>query len=346
MLYRGLGVDLGVPMASADDFYRFVNGATDEAVVEPGQRFFYHNAGWRILGHVLQTLSGKPFHQYLQENVIDLLGMPRTTLTRAEFESDANRIVSHSRDAEGKAVPTQFPYPDPNDNPGFSFLSAAGGITSSVNEMTRYLNLLLNQGSYPGGQLLRKESFEKMQHIHIEEEPGYFGRSGYGYGLAITPDFLGCRLIGHGGSVIVSTAHLSLIPELGIGVISMANSGGIPLAFVNMSILAILAGEDPSEALPFWRVRKRMKLLVGKYETYRRVEKIQVLKKSGMLYLENKDRLSGTTDLAPLIPHDPMLNSMNFYLLNDGLRDPVEFRIDKDKGTELIIGRYRYRKVD
>ena len=47
-LYRGLGLDTGIPLGSAKDFYRFVNGAQHEIVAEPGQRFFYHNDAWRM----------------------------------------------------------------------------------------------------------------------------------------------------------------------------------------------------------------------------------------------------------------------------------------------------------
>ncbi len=47
---RGLGLDTGVPLGSAADFYRLVNGAQDEIVAKPGERFFYHNAAWRMLG--------------------------------------------------------------------------------------------------------------------------------------------------------------------------------------------------------------------------------------------------------------------------------------------------------
>ena len=344
-LYRGLGLDLGVPLSSAEDFYRFVNGATDEVVAEPGRRFFYHNGGWRVLGDVLQTLSGKPFHQYLIEDVIKPLGMERTTLIRGDFEGDSDRIVPHSRDAEGAAVPAEFPYPDPDDNPEFSFLSAAGGIMSSANEMTRYLEMLIDQGRFSGGRLLSAESSQVMQTIHIDEEPGYYGRAGYGYGLAIIPDFFGHKVITHAGSVIVSTANMACIPELRVGVICMANSSGMPLSTVSRSVLAILAGVDP-EALPDRKLKKRTEKLKGKYETYRGIEMVKVIEKGGMLYLEAKDRLSESVTLTPLIPEDPMLGSTDFYTLRGGLKRRVEFRVAEEKGTELILGRYRYRRVE
>jgi CubicO group peptidase (beta-lactamase class C family) len=162
-LYRGLGMDTGIPFGSSRDFYRFVNGARNEVVDEPGKRFFYHNGAWRMLGHIIQEKSGMPFHRYVQEKVIDPLGMERTTFNLDEVGADPDHIVPHLKGADGKNTPTNFPYPNPEDNNEFSFLLAAGGIVSSVNEMTRYVNALIEMGAYPGGRLASEDSFETMQ---------------------------------------------------------------------------------------------------------------------------------------------------------------------------------------
>lgn len=88
---RGLGRDTGVPMASAEDFYRFVNAADDEIVFAPGEHFFYKNAAWRMLGHIVQARSGLPFHRYVKERILDPLGMKRSTLdTAAAFTVPAS----------------------------------------------------------------------------------------------------------------------------------------------------------------------------------------------------------------------------------------------------------------
>jgi len=152
-IYRGLGLETGIPFGSANDFYRFINGAQEEIVTKPGEHFFYHNAAWRMLGHIVQEKSGLPFHRYLDEKVITPLGMQRTTLNVQDFEQDHDHIVPHLRKSNGTNEPSQFPYPNPEDNPEFSFISAAGGIVSSVNEMTRYLNVQIEKGFYESGQL-------------------------------------------------------------------------------------------------------------------------------------------------------------------------------------------------
>ncbi len=344
-IYRGLGMDTGVPLGSASDFYRLVNGAQDEIVARPGERFFYHNAAWRMLGHIIQEKSGEPFHQYLKENVIDPLGMERTTLSLAAFQSDPDHILPHLKLGDG-VQPSRFPYPNPDDNPEFSFITAAGGIVSSVNEMTRYLNAQIEKGKTESGRLASEQSFEKMQQLYIHRPDGYYGEYGYGYGLGITPGFLGHKLIGHGGSIVVSTAYMAFVPDLKAGVVMMGNSSGMDYATIAESVLAILMGKDPAEAIPALKIRERMKRLEGSYEVYRGLERLEVVSRGGLLHLEQERRMTEKPIVTPLIPEDPTLASTDFYTLRNGIKSPVEFVIREDGKVDLFIGRYCYHKVD
>lgn len=342
---RGLGLDTGVPLGSANDFYRLVNGAEDEIVAPPGERFFYHNAAWRMLGHIIQEASGMPFHEYLKENVIDPLGMRRTTLSLTAFLTDPDHILPHLKVDDG-VEPSRFPYPNPDDNLEFSFITAAGGIVSSVNEMTRYLNAQIEKGGTENARVASVESFEKMQQLHIRRPDGYYGENGYGYGLSITPDFFGFEMIGHGGSIAVSTAYMAFVPDLKVGVVMMGNCSGMDYAAIAESVLAILMGKNPAETIPALMIRERMKRLQGSYEVYRGLERLKVVNRGGLLHLERKSPRTEKTTTTPLIPEDPTLVSTDFYTLRNGLKSPVEFKVHEDGKTDLFIGRYCYHKTD
>ena len=209
--YKSVGFDTGIPFGSPMDFYRLINDAQSEVVDEPGKRFFYHNAAWRILGHIVQEKTATPFHRYIKEKIMNPIGMNRSTLDTAVFNNDPDRITPYWKKPDGSVNPTKFPYPNPEDNKPFSFIAAAGGITSSANEMSKYMNTLISKDS-----LISTESFEKMQSLHIHRPNRYYGETGYGYGLGVTPDFHGRKLVSHGGSILVSTAHMSLVPEEGL----------------------------------------------------------------------------------------------------------------------------------
>ena len=342
-LYRGVGADTGIPWGSAEDFYRLVNGAQGELVAPPGERFFYHNAAWRMLGHVIQEKSGMPFHMYIKKKILEPLGMKRSTLNTAEFYADPDHIVPHWKKPDGSVKPSRFPYPNPDDNPDFSFIAAAGGIASSVNEMVKYLNAQIEKGAYSGGRLASEESFEKMQSLFIHRPESFYGEYGYGYGLSITPNFLGYKMVSHGGSILVSTAYMAFLPEVKMGVIMMGNSAKLPYEDIAESVFAVMLGKHPYTAIPRLAVKQRMEQLVGTYKIYRDIESIRVVKKAGMLYLETKTPFAET--VQPLIPETPLLESTKFYMLTDGAKSPVEFVVHKDGHIDLFVERYCYHKV-
>ncbi len=338
LISRGLGEDTGVPMSSADDFFRFVNGAHGEVVFSPGEHFFYNNAAWRMLGAIVQKVSGMAFHEYVTQNVMRPLGMQRSTFDVDRLNADADHLIPHRRGPDGPEA-TGFPYPNPAGIGDFSFLSAAGGIASSVNEMTRYMNMLIEQGEYPGGRLVGRRSMRAMQTLQIREPDGYYGTTGYGYGLGVTPDFLGEKMIDHGGSISVSTAYMALVPARSIGVVMMGNASGMSYAPIAESVLAILMGRDPDTAVPAFGVKSRMQHLIGDYANYRNVQTLSVIKEGGMLYLQRED------DRTPLIPDDPSYRNLEFYTLSDGRKSPVSFRAADDGAVSVLIGRYVYHKT-
>lgn len=337
LLRRGLGEDTGVPMTSADDFFRYVNGAKDEIVFDPGEHFFYNNAAWRMLGAIVQKVSEMPFHKYVTENVIRPLGMERSTFNTDTLFADPDHLIPHRQGDNGPEA-TNFPYPNPNDVGDFSFLSAAGGISSSVNEMTRYLNMLIDQGRHADGQLVPRRAMQEMQTPQVREPDGYYGVDAYGFGLGITPDFLGEKMVEHGGSIVVSTAQMSFIADRNIGVIMMGNSGGMDYGTIAQSVLAILMGKDPADAVPAFGVRERMQQLEGHYAVYEGLESLDIVKQRGMLYLKNG------ASLRPLIPESVDYRGTGYYLLNEGRKTPVEFRFSDDGSVIVMIGRYVYRK--
>ena len=340
-LYRGIGADTSIPWGGVEDFYRLVNGAKGEALFPPGERFFYHNAAWRMLGHIVQEKSGMPFHRYVKEKVMNPLGMRRSTMNTDEFNADPDHIVPHWKKPDGGVEPSRFPYPNPENNPEFSFIAAAGGITSSVNEMAEYLKAQIDTGRSRGG-LLSEDSFKKIHTLHVRRPDGYYGLHGYGYGLDVTPGFLGHKMVGHGGSILVSTAYMAFIPDMGAGVVMMGNSAKLPYEEIAESVFATMMGREPSEAIPSIVIKNRMSELAGNYEIYRGIEKVRVVRRGGMLYLEQKDEF--TDALVPLIPEDPTLESKMFYALTDGVKAPVEFVVRGGGRVDLFVERYCYHK--
>jgi CubicO group peptidase (beta-lactamase class C family) len=336
---RGLGRDTGVPLGSVGDFYRYVNGAQEELASESGRRFFYNNACYRMLGHIIQSVSGVPFHRYIQENIVKPLGMERTTLVTSRLMADPDRLTPYRKTADG-LEPAKFPYPDPEEVGEFSFISAAGGIASSVVELTRYLEMSMNGGSLEDVKILSPESVERMQEIHIERPKRYHGRFGYGYGWGVTENFMGHKMVSHGGSISVSTAYLAFIPDLKTGIAMASNSLGPPYQDIAEGIFSALMGKEPRKTVPGIVVRADMRALTGRYETYRGVQSLKVIESGGLLYL--KSSVDQGENLTPLMPVGGVPRRFNIII--NCVKEPVEF-VENTKGEiDLYVERYRYHK--
>jgi len=127
-----------------------------------------------------------------------------------------------------------------------------------------------------------------------------------------------------------------------MGVIMMGNSASLPYEDIAESVFAVLLGKDPYEAIPRLTMKRRMYRLTGTYDLYKGIERVRVVKKAGMLYLESKTPFAET--LQPLIPEDPSLESTLFYTLMDGAKSPVEFVVHEDDHVDLFVERYCFHK--
>ncbi|RLE57068.1 MAG: serine hydrolase [Candidatus Methanomethylicota archaeon] len=342
-LLRGIGLNIGIPFSSTEDFYRHINNAGSEVVCKPGIRFFYLNAGYRMLGHIIQKVSGISFHEYVDKNILKPIKMYRSTFSKEEFEKDPDRITPYRRGKNGKLIATDFPYPEVKLNPEFSFIAAAGGLISSVMELANYIKMNVNDGVFDDMRILGSDLIKSMRNIYVELPRRHFGRCGYGYGWRIIEDFFGEKMVVHGGSILVSTAFLGFIPSRRIGVAMASNIVGFPYEALAQAIFAILMGKKPESDLPLIKIMRKMELLTGRYESYRGLSKVDVVNRGGLLYLIQKSPFGEVT--VPLIPEDDDLKTNRFYIWSNGVRQPVEFMIGENGKIDLFIERNRYHKV-
>ncbi len=99
-------------------------------------------------------------------------------------------------------------------------------------------------------------------------------------------------------------------------------------------------GSDPY-AHPHLRLREKMRSLTGEYQIHMGLEKLRVINKGGLLYLEQKDSFIDAQ--TPLIPEEPMIDNLRFYTLTEGIKVPIEFSrnrklgtISSSRGTDII----------
>jgi CubicO group peptidase (beta-lactamase class C family) len=332
----------GYPISSVEDVLTFMHGAEAWARAKPGERWFYLNEGYILLGAIIERVSGQKYVDYIHEHVLEPLGMKRSFFKREEVEQKADRATPYLQQRDGTLFVGSNLY---------SEIPAAGGLVSTTNDMARFVQMFLRGGRTETKEFISRESLELMQTpivaMPMEDVPLFSEHTNapkqsnfYGLGLQVQKDFYGHTVIGHGGGVMGGTTYFALVPERQIAVVLLANAHGYPMSQLALASLACLLGEDFRE-LSFVRLDDRLEHLIGKYVSFRETMLAEVKRKGDGLELtlkfKHEDR---TVTLFPVSFND---RGAHFQSFSGGRRLLVEFRLSNY--IDLIYERYAFRKI-
>ncbi len=322
-----------LPISSSTDMLTFMKDAGGWVLAKPGERWFYLNEGYVLLSAIIEKVSGKSYADYMRECVFEPLGMSRTYIRKQDVEKDLEVAVPYLVDQKGDRIASVYPYG----------LTGDGGIISNVQDLAKYVSMYLGFGKGSEEQILQKVSVEEMEtpRVTTANRNGPFGDYRYAYGLGVMDNFLGHKLVGHSGSVGVSTAYMGFLPEKQLGVAVLANGSGYAPSQIGQYALAEALGEDP-DSLPFVRRENALSELEGVYETYKGTMRWEVKAMGDFLGAISKSRHNTST--LPLIPEKLDGNRRLFYTLSGGIKMNAEFRIE-DGEVGLIYERYYLKRV-
>ncbi len=206
-----------------------------------GSTYAYTNMGLTAAAQGVAQAAGQDWASLSRSSLYAPLGMARTTSVYEEFTAQGNRAWGHVRTPDGGWA-EGLPF---NANAQ----SPAGGASSSVRDMARWLALLLARGRWQGRNLIATTA---LQPLWKPQAPG--GHYGYGFNLGATE--AGLEFIGHPGAFMLGAAtSFTLVPALDAAIVVLTN--GIPLGvpetlcrqFVDLAAEGRLLGQQPP-ALP------------------------------------------------------------------------------------------------
>lgn len=148
---------------------------------EPGEAFTY-SEGLDVLGYFIEVVSGMPFDQFLQNRIFDPLGMDDTRFYLPESKHDRLVTVQQKNDAgEWEPYPVTFYDPEYPRAGAMSFFSGGAGLSGTVEDYAKFLQMYLNDGEYDGTRLLSRTTVNVMMQNQVG---GLLGDGGRDYGLA------------------------------------------------------------------------------------------------------------------------------------------------------------------
>ena len=133
-------------------------------------------------------------------------------------------------------------------------MHAAGGMGSTANDLAKWLRLNIGDGSIDGRKIVSAASLREMHSPQAEVGKQFFifERGHYGLGWYVG-SYAGATMVHHFGSYVASRAHVSFLPEHGLGVAVMMNSADPTLFVVDWMAATVynsLAGLEGPDVLP------------------------------------------------------------------------------------------------
>ena len=192
----------------------------------PGTAYEYSNYGFAILGQVVARASGKPYDDYVTEEILKPLGMKASTFHLTAVPKNQVAPGYRWEDNTWKDEPVL----------AHGSFGSMGGLWTSAHDLARYVAFLLS--AFPPRDEVdrgpvRRSSVREMQQAsraqpafalrNSVEAPLQLAVSSYGYGLRVSQDCRFNYVVGHGGGLPGYGSLMSWLPEYGVGLLAMGN---------------------------------------------------------------------------------------------------------------------------
>jgi CubicO group peptidase (beta-lactamase class C family) len=182
----------------------------------------YTNFGLTAAAEAVAVAAGRDWARLSEEAIYRPLGMTSTSSRFADYKARSNRAVTHVK-RHGAWVPGEERDPDAQ--------SPAGGVSSSANDMAKWLALLLAGGKGGGGQIVATSALLDAMSPHMVSRPPANFReraSHYGYGFNVGVSASGRVTLSHSGAFALGAATaFTVIPSADVGIVVLTNASPI-----------------------------------------------------------------------------------------------------------------------
>ncbi|MGZ4859691.1 MAG: serine hydrolase domain-containing protein, partial [Candidatus Angelobacter sp.] len=182
-----------------------------ERIFPPGTTPAYSNYGASLAGYIVERVSGRPFNDYVNDNIFKPLGMAHSSFAQPLPAELKGLMSTGYKLGSGKPKPFEIIEEAP-----------AGGLAATAADMARFMIAHLQNGKIENAQILRPETAAQMHSRQFGLSPALNGMCLGFYEEARN----GRRIIGHGGDTVYFHSDLHLMLENGIGFFVSYNSAG------------------------------------------------------------------------------------------------------------------------
>lgn len=234
-----------------------------------GELSSYSNYGYAVLGAVIASVSGEAFETYM-DTLLDSFGMRSSS-----FRERAGIDRQDAMPAElAAALAEGYRWAGWQHKRNETFwmhrgMAPAGSLSSTAEDMARFMRLHLNHGQLDGRVLLQRETLATM-HSVLTRHHEAVGGNAHGFWAR---ELSGLKTIEHAGAVLNFHSNMVLIPEAGVGIFVSTN-GAAGRQFVQdlprLLVEQFLASRNPPPLAAAADLAERAEKYAGVYRTTRR----------------------------------------------------------------------------
>jgi CubicO group peptidase (beta-lactamase class C family) len=210
---------------------RIVERLASQEALYPSERYLqYSNLGLTLAGEIVSAVAGRPYDQYVRSAILEPLGM-RATYPEIPVEEKGKRLAvgysARRRDGTRAALPI------------FQArgIAPAAGFASTADDLARFASWQFRSLAGKDDAVLDPRTLREMQRPHWVD-PDFETFWGLGFAVQKERDQV---FVGHGGSCPGFRSMIMLEPKSKVGVVVLANAGGVNTGKYAMAIHAIVA---------------------------------------------------------------------------------------------------------
>jgi CubicO group peptidase (beta-lactamase class C family) len=292
-----------------------INGdLSKQETLYPASAYFqYSNLGMTLLGEIVEEISEMPYDDYIQQNIIEPLGLKNT---RTELPKDlyGNKLAYGYSSVNRKLHREKIDFFQANG------VKPAAGFSSNVIDLGKFASWQFRLLDTTTTEILKSSTLKYMQNVHWTD-PDW--KTTWGLGFSVVKGEDGDKWVGHGGSCPGYRTILQLNPKTKLAFSVMINAGGT----------------DPGKYV------KGMNAIMGKVKTVNRKDSVaNNLGDYTGYYSEQPwgSEVYASTWEGKLVlldlPSDTPANSMTFFkhIKDDTFR---RIRDDEELGETLVFER-------
>ena len=190
---------------------------------EPDKGYMYCNLNYNLAGSILEKQTGVRFDKYIQQKILDPLGLYGGYNVNALDSNLIAKIYEFNAETQGFTLSPNAYAPRTEEINNYTMgrstpiFSPTGGMKISANDLAKYMIMHSQLGKYKGGRMISKKLSQQMQAIISEEE-------NYGMALETSTQLIpGKTMIGHTGVAYGLYSIMFFEPKEKIGFVVISN---------------------------------------------------------------------------------------------------------------------------